>query len=166
MEKITFEQFFEAVDEECKPFVQDLHNFLLENGCKVTFEEKKSGFLASYKQGKPPRAFVNFIFRKQGLLKKMLTRIYGERISGYPDFLDALPAEMVKAIENSGDCKRLISNGCSPKCVGYDFTIGDAHFQKCRYNCFEFLITAENNPTIKAFIEHELKERQGGAHLS
>ncbi|MCL2357917.1 MAG: hypothetical protein FWC70_12330 [Defluviitaleaceae bacterium] len=158
-EKITFEQFFESVDEGSKPFVQNLHNFLSENGCKVAFEEKKNGFLASYKYGKPPRAFVNFVFRPHG----MLTRIYGERISGYPDFLNALPAEMVKAVENSGDCKRLVSNGCSPKCIGYDFTIGDAHFQKCRYNCFEFLITAESNPTIKAFIERELKERQGGA---
>jgi len=158
-EKITFEQFFESVDESNKPFVQDLHNFLLENGCKVAFEEKKSGFLASYKYGKPPRAFMNFIFRKQG----MLARIYGERISNYPDFLNTLPAEMAKAVENSGDCKRLISGGCSPKCVGYDFTIGDTHFQKCRYNCFEFLLTEESKPTIKAFIEHEIKERQGGA---
>jgi hypothetical protein len=158
-EKIAFEQFFELVDAENKPFVQELHNFLLENGCKVAFEEKKSGFLASYKQGKPPRAFINFVFRKQG----MITRIYGERIGGYPDFLNSLPAEMVKAIENSGDCKRLVSNGCSPKCIGYDFSIGDTHFQKCRYNCFEFLMTAESNQTIKDFITHELRERQSGA---
>jgi len=154
-EKITFEQFFEAVDTDNKSFVQDLHNYLLNNGCKVAFEEKKSGFLASYKHGKPPKAVLNFVFRKQG----MLARIYGERISGYPDFLNTLPQEMVAHIEKSSDCKRLVSNGCSPKCIGYDFTIGDAHFQKCRYNCFEFLITAESKPFIKAFVEREIAER-------
>jgi hypothetical protein len=37
--------------------------------------------------------------------------------------------------------------------------IGDAHFQKCRYSCFEFHITDGNNPFIKAFAEQELKER-------
>jgi len=81
-EKITFEQFITAVDTENKSFVQDLHDYLLENGCKVAFEEKKNGYLASYKYGKPPKAFLNFVFRKHG----MLTRIYGERIDNYPIF--------------------------------------------------------------------------------
>ena len=154
-EKINFEQFLEAVDAENKPFVEDLHGYLTGKGCKVTFEEKKSGFLASYKFGKPPKALLNFVFRKNG----MLTRIYGERISGYPDFLNALPTEMVQSIEKAGECKRLVHNTCSPKCTGYDFTIGSEHFQKCRYNCFEFLMTGESNPYIKSFVEHELKER-------
>ena len=154
-EKISFEQFIEAVDANNQPFVKDLHNYLLDNGCKVTFEEKKSGFLASYKYGKPPKALLNFVFRKHG----MLTRIYGERISGYPDFLNTLPAEMVQSIGQSGICKRLVDNTCSPKCIGYDFTIGNEHYQKCRYNCFEFLMTNESNPFIKDFVEHELNER-------
>jgi len=154
-EKITFEQFFETVDADNKPFVQDLHNYLLDNGCKAAFEEKKSGFLASYKYGKPPRTVMNFVFRKHG----MLARIYGEHISGYPDFLNTLPAEMVQAIDSSGICKRLVHNTCSPKCIGYDFMIGDEHFQKCRYNCFEFLITDGSNPYIKSFVEHEIKGR-------
>jgi len=154
-DKIDFEQFIEAADTENKPFVQALHNYLIESGCKVTFEEKKIGYLASYKHGKPPRAILNFVFRKAG----MLTRIYGERINGYSDFLNTLPKEMVQSIEKAGICKRLVHNTCSPKCSGYDFTMGDKHFQKCRYNCFEFLMTNENNPFIKTFVEHELAER-------
>jgi hypothetical protein len=156
MEKITFEQFFESVDSDNKPFVQDLHNFLLENACKVAFEEKKSGYLASYKFGKPLKALLNFVFRKEG----MLTRIYGERISNYSEFLETLPPEMVTHLNKAGDCKRLVSNGCSPKCIGYDFMIGGEHFQKCRYNCFEFLMTDVSRPFIRAFINHELTERQ------
>ena len=155
-EKITFEQFLEAVDAENKPFVQELHDYLLDNGCKVTFEEKKSGYIASYKHGKPPKALINFVFRKQG----MLTRIYGERIGSYPGFLNDLPAEMVMSIQKAGECKRLVNNTCNPKCTGYDFMIKGEHFQKCRYNCFEFLMTKESSPYIKSFIEHELTERQ------
>ena len=154
-EKINFEQFLEAVSEDNKPFVQDLHEYLIDNGCKVAFEEKKSGFLASYKVGKPQRALMNFVFRKNG----MLTRIYGERISGYPYFLNTLPPEMAKSIDDAGICKRLVHNTCNPKCVGYDFKIGDKHYQKCRYNCFEFLMTDESKPYIKSFVEHEIKER-------
>jgi hypothetical protein len=154
-EKISFTQFLEAVDANNQPFVEDLHDYLLDNGCKVTFEEKKSGFLASYKIGKPQRAIMNFVFRRKGIL----TRIYGEGISGYPDLLNALPEEMVKSIEKAGICKRLVHDTCSPKCIGYDFTIGNEHFQKCRYSCFEFLLTDESNPYIRAFVEHEIKER-------
>ena len=153
--KISFEQFIEAVDTDNKPFVVDLHTYLLDKGAKVTFEEKKSGYLASYKYGKPQRALMNFLFKKQG----MLTRIYGERIAAYPDFLNTLPHEMVAAIEKAGICKRIVYNTCSPKCIGYDFIIGDGHFQKCRYGCFEFLITDESNPYILSFVKHELKER-------
>jgi len=154
--KVTFEQFIESVDADNKPFVQELHSCLTDTGCKAAFEEKKNGFFASYKYGKPPRAVMNFLFRKQG----MLTRIYGERISAYPDFLNALPIEMVNSIENSGSCSQLVNNTCSTKCTGYDFTIGDEHFQKCRYGCFEFLMTAKSRPYIKEFVEHELAERR------
>jgi len=154
-EKITFEQFFEAVNESNKAFVQSLHNFLLEKGCKVAFEEKKSGYLASYKYGKPPRAVLNFIFRKTG----MLTRIYGERIGNYPNFLETLPNEMVQSIADAGECKRLTQNTCSTKCAGYDFKIGSQHFQKCRYSCFEFHMTDDNNPYIITFVENEINAR-------
>ena len=154
-EKISFEQFFETVEEGNKLFIHDLQNYLLESGCKVAFEEKKSGYLASYKFGKPPKALLNFVFRKTG----MLARIYGEQSGSYQDFLISLPTEMIKSIEKAGDCRRLTENACNPKCVGYDFKIGDKHFQKCRYSCFEFLITDESMPFIKAFIERELSER-------
>jgi len=154
-EKIGFEQFIIAVPAEHQAFIHDLHDFMADAGCRIAFEEKKSGLLASIKYGKPPRAVANFLFRKQGLL----VRIYGENIGGYRDFLHTLPTEMVAAIDGSSTCKRLTENGCSPKCMGYDFEIGDAHFQKCRYGCFEFLVTDKAKPFIRAFVEKELGER-------
>jgi len=155
-DKITYEQFFQALDADNQLFVQDLHKYLLDNGCKVTFEDKKSGYMASYKLGKPPRAFLNLLLRKNGLK----SRIYGENIGGYPDFLNTLPPEMVQHIEKAGACGRLVDNTCSPKCTGYDFIIGEAHFQKCRYNCFEFLMTKISRPFIKTFLDNELTQRQ------
>jgi len=154
-EKITYEQFLATVDESNNVFMEVLHNYFLENGCKGTYEEKKSGLLASYKHIKLKKVIANVLFRKKG----MLVRIYGENINKYMDFMNSLPHEMVQSIQNAGDCKRLISNGCSTKCKGYDFLIGDNHFQKCRYNCFEFLVTDESRPHIMTFIENEIKQR-------
>ena len=154
-EKISFEQLLQAVEPEHQPYIQSLHSYLLKSGCKAAFEQKKNGPLASYKHGKPPRAVANVLFRKSG----MLVRVYGENISGYGDFLNTLPQEMAQATLASGDCKRLISGGCSPKCTGYDFKIADKHLQKCRYGCFDFLVNSQSRDYIKTFIENELKER-------
>ena len=155
-DKITFEQFLETVDAKDRPFIQSLHNYMLDEGCKVEFEEKKSGMLASYKCGKKKKSVVNLVFRKKG----MLVRIYGENTDQYEAFLNTLPPDMVDAVRGAGECKRLTQNKCSTKCVGYDFTIGDEHFQKCKYNCFEFWVTEENHPFIRAFIGHELDARK------
>ena len=155
-EKISFEQFIEVVEADHRPFIQDLHNYLVDSNCKVSIEAKKSGYLASYKYGKPPRAAVNLLFRKKG----MLVRIYGENVNKYLDILNTLPEDMVRSIENSSECKRLVSNTCSPTCSGYDFIIGNERFQKCRYSCFEFLVTKESIPRLKSFVEREIRERQ------
>jgi len=154
-EKLSFEQFLESVDANNHIFVQDLHNYMLDNGCKATFEEKKTSLLASYKHTKTKKSVINVLIKKHGVL----VRIYGENTSKYPDFLNTLPDEMVQAIGSAGDCKRLTHGTCSPKCNGYDVTIRGERFQKCRYNAFEFLVTNESIPFIKAFIENELKER-------
>ena len=154
-EKPSFEQLLEAVDAQYQAFVLDLHNYLLNNGCKATFEEKKSGLLGSYKHTKSKKAVMNLLFRKNGLR----VRIYGENAGKYLDFLNTLPDEMVQSISGASICKRLVHNTCSPKCSGYDVTIGGERFQKCRYGCFEFLVTDQSNPYIKSFVENEIKER-------
>jgi hypothetical protein len=155
MTKINFEQFLEATDTSRQVFTQNIHNYLLNNDCKVTFQEKKSGLLASYKHTKSKKAIVNLLFRKKG----MFIRIYGENAYQYLDFLNTLPEEMVQSIADATVCKRLVYNECSPKCSGYDVTIGGERFQKCRYSGFLFLITNESIPFIKSFVENETMER-------
>ena len=153
--EVSFKEFLETVPPENKAFVEELNTYLMDEGCKATFEEKKSGMLASYKYGKPPKAVLNILFRKKG----MLVRIYGENANDYLDFLQTLPADMIETIAKSGICKRIVENTCSPKCTGYDVTIGGERYQKCRYGAFEFLITDESGSFVRAFAEHELSAR-------
>ena len=156
-EKFNIEQFLEEVEVNYQPFVQDLHNYLVNNGCKVAIEVKKSGFFASYKDGASKKSIVNLLFRKAGLR----VRIYEENAYKYVDFLATLPEEMVQSVEEATACKRLTNTGdCSPTCSkGYDFTIGTNRFQICRYGGFDFLVTNKNNPYIKSFVENEIRER-------
>jgi len=154
-QKISLEKFLEAVDATNKPFVQKIDDYMLNNGCKGTFEEKKTGLFCSYKHTKTKKSVANLFLKEQDLS----VRIYGENIDSYSDFLNTLPTEMVTSIEEAGVCKRLVHNTCSPKCSGYDFTIDEKHFQKCRYGCFEFLVTDESLPFIESFLQHEVEKR-------
>jgi len=154
-EKLSFEQLHDALDVSRQSFAQDLHNYLLENGCKATFEEKKTSLLGSYKHTKLKKVIINLLLKADGLH----VRIYGENYSKYANFLNTLPEEMVATIAKAGDCGRLTKGTCSPKCTGYDVTIRDGHYQKCRYGGFEFLVTDESGPFIKSFVENEINER-------
>jgi len=156
-EKLNFEHFLSQTNVDRFAFTQDLHNYLLENGCKATFEEKKTSLLGSYKHTKTKKTIINLLLREQGLF----VRIYGENLNTYRDFLETLTAGMIANIQEAGVCKRLAHGTCSPKCAGYDFTIGGEHFQKCRYSCFEFLVTDESAPYIRAFVEKETAARVG-----
>jgi len=153
-EKLSLEQYLERCGNANVDFVQGLHDYMLENKGKVSFEVQKTSWLGSYKYKQ--RSVFNTLIKEHGLK----VRIYGENIAAYPDFLQSLPAEMLDAIQQAAACKWLVHGKCSPKCGGYDFYIADEHFQKCRYNCFEFLLTETSKPFIKTFIEHEMAERR------
>jgi len=156
IEKITFEELQLAAAPNEQAYAQELHSYLLESGCKAAFEKKKTSLLGSYKFGKPPKSVLNVLLKKDGLY----VRIYGEHIHLYTDFLQNMTTEMVTTLDKRGDCARLTHGGCSTKCKGYDFTIRESRYQKCRYNCFEFLVTEESGSYIMDFVKQELGERQ------
>ena len=158
---LKFEDFLMDVDPAYHIFVTQTHDLLLENGCSIKMDLAKNGYLVSYSD-RNKRVLLNFVFRKSGLI----TRIYGDNVNGYNDFLETLPGEMVKAIEKAPVCKRLIDiTKCNSKCrMGYDFTLKDTQYQKCQYNCFMFLVTDENVPFISKFLTKELKARMGAVY--
>ena len=153
---LNFEDFLASVDPAYHEFVTQKHTFLLENGCGMKMDLAKNGYLVSYSDT-CKRVLLNFVFRKSGLV----TRIYGDHVNRYNDFLETLPDGMVKAIEKAMVCKRLIDmKKCNSRCrMGYDFTLKGARWQKCQYNCFIFPVNEENVPFINDFLMREWNAR-------
>jgi len=161
MEKqvFQFENFLADVPPDCKEFAAKIHESLLGDGYKCKIESKASGFFVSYSHPQTRRSLLNFLFRKQGLL----LRLYADHAGQYADFLNGLPEEMEREIKKAPVCKRLLNPAdCNPKCVaGYDFFVGENHYQKCRYGCFQFAVNARSIPVLTEFVELERNCRVG-----
>ena len=146
-----FNTFMETVDGRFCSFVNEINEYLTDNGCRC----EKSGYVVSYVLNRRKRTLATFISRKTG----MKLRIYPEHIQEYQGFLDILPEKVKKEIKKASICKRLINpDDCNPKCVmGYTFVLDGEQYQKCRYMAFQPALSEENNPYIKQFLEKELQ---------
>ena len=155
--KYQFEDFLSEVSADDREFVCKIHESLLHDGYRSKIESKASGFFVSYSHPKTKRGMVNFLFRKSGLF----VRIYADHLGKYVDFVNRLPEKMEDEIRKAPVCKRLINpKDCNPKCItGYDFSIRDSRYQKCRYCCFQFAINPEAVPVLSKFIENERGQR-------
>jgi hypothetical protein len=152
-----FEDFLSEVGVDNREFVANIHAMLAQDGYKCKIELKASGFFVSYSHPKTKRSMLNFLFRKNGLF----TRIYADNVIRYADFLNRLPEKMEKEINKAPVCKRLINpEDCNLKCItGYDFSVKDNRYRKCRYQCFQFSVNPDSRPVLISFIEKERKER-------
>ena len=153
-----FNLFMETVDERFHRFVNQINEYLTENGCKCDIKLQKSGYVVSYVLSSR-RTLATFVSRKTG----MKLRIYPEHIQEYESFLDTLPEKVKKEIRIASVCKRLVNPGdCNPKCVaGYTFILDGEQYRKCRYMAFQPALSVENNPYIKQFLEKELQAGKG-----
>jgi hypothetical protein len=160
MEKIHygFKDFLSQVEKHNKDFVKNTHDLLVKEEYKVKIEAKKAGMFISYTDPKSKKVLLNFLFRKQGLN----IRLYADINGRYAKFFKTFPVAMEKEIAKATVCKRLIDlNECWDKCsMGYDVYIGKNHYQKCRFSCFQFLITDESIPILSDFIKKELTEKR------
>ena len=156
----TIDDFLSNVESEYEGFVKDIHSSMVKDGYKVKIEQKANGFFASYSHPKTKRSLLNFMFRK----KRLMVRIYADNLYRYDSILKELPENMINEIRTAHSCKRLIDpKDCSPTCkTGYDFYIGEEHYQKCRYSCFEFVVDEKSTPILSKFIENERKMRSSG----
>ncbi|RHR31500.1 hypothetical protein DWX43_05830 [Clostridium sp. AF19-22AC] len=153
MEKTEFNDFIATVPAENQDFVKELHDRLMEHGCKIEIKTAKSGYMVSYIYNK--KTVANYVFRKKG----MLVRIYGVHVNEYEEVLETLPDEMVRSIQKAPICKRMADpNACNPRCsMGYDFWMKGEHYQKCRSSAFMFLACPENNPFIRTLLINEVE---------
>lgn len=150
----SFSLFLETVDARFQGFVNEINQYLIENGCKCDIKTAKSGFVVSYVLDSTKRTLATFVSRKSG----MKLRIYPEHIADYQSFLNSLPTKMKKDIQKSSVCKRLINpDDCNSKCsMGYTFEMNGEEYKKCRYMAFMPTLSEENNPFIKEFLHKEL----------
>jgi len=154
---MEFGDFIIDVDPQYQDFARSINEYLLENDCKLKMASAKNGYVVSYQYGKKKRVLMNFVFRKSGLV----TRIYADHIGQFIDVLEAAPESMKKTVIKAPVCKRFEDpTSCNSKCGGYLFNLSDAQHQKCRYNCFLFVVNEESIPHIRMMIEKELECRK------
>ena len=150
---MDFEDFIIEVDPQYQDFARKVHEYLLQNDCKLKMTSAKNGYVVSYQYGKKKRVLMNFVFRKSGLV----TRIYADHIGQYAETLGSVTEKMKRTVEKAPVCKRFEDpTSCNSKCSGYVFHLGSIQHQKCRYNCFLFEVNDESIPFIRTLIEKEL----------
>jgi len=157
-EKLDFDAFIAHVSPPYQPDMLALNDRLLKEGLNLKVEQAANGPVASYMLNK--KTVFNFIFRKSG----MQMRLYGENLASYENLLTDLPAEMNKAIEKAGVCRRLSGTApCSDRCpMGYVFHFKGNEVKKCRYG----MIMPANDVTFPALfklIDSEIACRKGAA---
>jgi len=147
-----FIDFLKVVEPQHQNFVKEIHESLIASGYKIKVENKATGYFVSYSHPKTKQSVFNFFFRKKG----MKVRVYPKKIN--IEILSKLSSTMRKELDSAMICRRLVNPAdCNQKCVmGYDFTLDGKRYQKCRYNCFEFFVTAESMPVVMELVKGEL----------
>lgn len=151
---IPYEDFVAAVAPATQPALAELDGLMRGGGCEVGIEPAKSGYVVSYRHPAGGRVLANFVFRKKGLV----IRIYADNILKYMEILEGLPTAMRRKLAKAPLCRRLVNPSlCTPHCPkGYEFILEGESHQKCRYNCFMFLLEPEATPAIRGLLEAEL----------
>ncbi len=158
-----FNIFMETVDERYRDFVSQINEYLISCGCKREIKLQKSGYIVSYVFLSDKRTLATFVSRKTG----MKLRIYPEHLQRFQSFLDSFPEKAKKEIKKASICKRLVNpDDCNPKCVmGYTFMLDGEKYQKCRYMAFQLVLSEENNPYIRQFLEKEAEAVKNGGNM-
>ncbi|MDL2288540.1 hypothetical protein LJC32_04070 [Oscillospiraceae bacterium OttesenSCG-928-F05] len=153
--KPEFEDLLLDVHPMYKDYVSSLHDELIGSGCTLALKPASQGLVASYVHGATKKTLVNFVFRKSG----MIVRIYGAHAADYLPALEPLPEGMRIKIKKAPVCRRMLDpTKCNPRCaMGYDFMFDGERLQKCRIGAFNFGLSEENNPHIRAFIAREIE---------
>ena len=154
-----FADFFTAVDDTHKDFVDTAHKMVLQEGYKVkkVAPTKTYLFSVAYAHPKTRRGIINFMLRKKGLR----TIISVRNCDKLSDTFLTLPPKMIEQLDKTNACINMETPGkCMAKCSGYDFYIGETHYQKCKFGCFQFDVDEESIPFLLELLKRELEERR------
>jgi len=158
--KYQLEDFLELVESGQKDFVITIDEIMLQKGYKRKIQLTKSyGIHVSYWQPKIKSVtgiIVYFLMHNE----KLKIRINADNYRKYQDVLNSLPESMLTQMDKADNCmKALDPQKCWQGCAGYDFCIGEKHYQKCIINCFLFEVNSANFSFFTKLIERESKER-------
>ena len=71
------------------------------------------------------------------------------------------PPKMIEQLDKTNACINIETpSKCMAKCRGYDFYIGETHYQKCKFGCFQFDVDEESIPFLLELLKRELEERR------
>ena len=143
-----------------KNFVDTIHTTLQQDGYKPKIQVTKStGLQISYHQpkSKTVAGIVLIFYVRENALK---ARINCKSHKNYHDIIANLPAGMISQVDSTANCVKFTDpQKCWKGCIGYEFHIGEQHYQKCAIDCFEFEVEEESLPAITNLIYAENKER-------
>jgi len=164
--KYEFEDFMTDVEmldwvsKEQLAFITEFHEYFTERDLKLNIKSNKT----------TPFIF-NFTNKRKGVFslylkeKGLMAIVKAHNVDKYGDALEMLSEDMISLIEQSPVCKNLVRKDPSEKgcgwadCFGYDFNMGEANYQICRYSCFQFDVNAETLPHLKNLAIRELEEQ-------
>ena len=158
--KYQIEDFLMTVNDDFRDFVITVHEMLLQEGYKLKVQSTKSyGLHITYSEPKikTVKGIIVYFLVRDG---KLMIRINADNLEKYSHSLNCLPEKMVSQIEKADDCIKMKDpQRCWQGCMGYDFQIGEKHFQKCLINCFLLDVDAESMTYILDLVKSESKER-------
>ena len=158
--KYQFEDFLIKVKDEHKDFVIQINEMMLKEKYRAKISITKStGMQLAYHQPKIKTVagiILIFFIRNE----ELIIRLYGKNHKKYPDVLNDLLSNLVNQIDEAADCVKFTNpDKCWKGCIGYEFNIGENHFQKCLVSCFEFEVDTPSIPYLLKLIEGESKAR-------
>ena len=156
--KRTIEDFIETVEESYKDFVRELNDILLAEEYKLRIQmTKNNGLSISYTKPKMKWRLLGLSVRDN----QLVIHINAEHHKKYSELLNNMPEVVKEHLDNSHTCQKLIDiNKCWKSCEpGYDFKVGNNHYQACRYDGFKTKVNKENIPFFLELIECEIRER-------
>jgi len=141
------------VDEAGKKFVEELNALLEKKSCSAKIADVKDGVSKiTYERPGTKRSLVSLTIGRD-----VLIHIYGERINEYINDMMSLPAPILNSIKRGKACVALNTGICT-KCVGgYEFTVGDMKYNKCRYENFRFRVNDRTAAHLMKMVMNEIK---------
>ena len=150
--------FLSSTNNTHMDFVIEIHEKLKQMGCKVKFSTTKAyPHQLAYTMPNSRKGILNFYLRKKGLK----VRVTIVDASKHSDILNSLPEVMVKQINKKNEC-RIITDGnkCLESCTGFDFYIGETHYSRCHFDCFQFDVDDESIPFFFKLLDGEIEARK------